>query len=182
MVECTLFTDPFLPLHKAHRLADNVEEFLIQKFKYIESVFIHIEPMNKGPYKALIPTKEKNGLGSIVYSSYGKAPFFAIIFFLNNEILSIQFIENVFVNMTRFKGIWILKSLESHKLDILFTSEIGELPMFILKEKYIDVYQIKEGLTIIETIEKFNKKVLKKITKPTHFLGKLHNATNQGGI
>ncbi|KJR43538.1 cation diffusion facilitator family transporter, partial [Candidatus Magnetoovum chiemensis] len=46
MVECVIATKPSLPLYKAHELADKVEDIIEKDHKQIESVFIHVEPMN----------------------------------------------------------------------------------------------------------------------------------------
>jgi predicted Fe-Mo cluster-binding NifX family protein len=168
MVECRIFTSSTLPLYKSHELADKVEDFIEQNYSHIESVFVHVEPAREEVVTAIIPVREIEGLRSRVYGHFGRSPYF-IIMKLHGEDTEIEdFYMNEFLEEKRHIGIKVIKAVISHKLDILFTSRIGELSFYMLKENFVDIYQIRADQTVEEVLELYRRGALKKITKPTH--------------
>jgi len=170
LVECRIFTSSTLPLYKSHELADKVEDFIEQKYSHIESVFVHVEPAREEVVTAIIPVSEIEGLHSRVHGQFGRSPYF-IIMKLHGEHTEIEdFYMNEFLTEKRHIGIKVIKAVINHKLDILFTSRIGELSFYMLKENFVDIYQISAGHTVQEVLELYRHGALKKITRPTHLL------------
>lgn len=57
-VDCSIATNPSLPVHKVHVLADEVERVIKSKHAHTDSVFVHVEPSAKTVLSAIIPVKE----------------------------------------------------------------------------------------------------------------------------
>jgi len=168
MVECKIETSPTLPLYRAHELANKAEDFIGKNYEHIESVFIHVEPSKKKTVSAIIPVKDMNALDSKVYGHFGRSPYY-IILRLNDKNTEIEdFYYNEFLGEKKHIGIKVIKAVIKYKLDLLFTSRIGELSFYMLKDNFIDIYKIKEDFTVKETIEKYQNGQLEQITAPTH--------------
>ena len=168
MVECKIATSPTLPLYKAHELANKAEEFIMSHCKHIESVFIHVEPSKEKMVSAIIPVNTINGLDSKVHGHFGRAPYY-IILRLHDEIVEIEdFYYNQFLGEAKHIGVKVIKNVIKHKLDLLFTSQIGEISFHMLKDNFVDIYRVEEGLTVREILERYHKEHLEEITMPTH--------------
>jgi len=168
MVECKIGTSPTLPLYRAHELADKTEEYIIEHYEHIESVFIHVEPFRDNIVSAIIPVKDINGLDSKVHGHFGRAPYFIIVRLSDKEIEIEDFYNNEFLNERKHIGVKVIKAVIRYKLDLLFTSRIGELSFYMLKDNFVDIYKIEEGLTVKEAIERYRDKRSRLITAPTH--------------
>jgi cation diffusion facilitator family transporter len=168
MVDCRILTSSTLPLYKAHELADKVEGFIEQSYSNIESVFVHVEPAREEVVTAIVPVREIDGLNSRVYGHFGRSPYFIILKLRGNDTGIEDFYINQFLKAKRHIGIKVIKAVISHKLDVLFTSRIGEISFYMLKENFVDIFRIREGQNVQEVLELYRSGSLKKITKPTH--------------
>ena len=168
MVECNIETSPLLPLYRAHELADKAEECILKNNEHIESVFIHIEPSKEKIVSAIIPVREINGLSSKVYGHFGRAPYFIIIKLNEGNAEIEDFYYNEFLKEKKYIGMKVIKTVVKYKLDLLFTSSIGEISFYMLKDNFIDIYKIKENLTVKEIIDKYHTGKLTPIMAPTH--------------
>ena len=168
MVECKIMTSPSLALYKAHELADKVEKYIIENHENIESIFIHVEPAKEKTISAIIPVKDIKGLDSEIYSHFGRAPYFIILRLDNDDINIEDFYCNEFLGEKKYIGIKVIKAVIKYKLDMLFTSQIGEISFYMLKDNFVDIYNIEKGLTAREVIAKYRAGRLKRITEPTH--------------
>ncbi|MCK4803734.1 MAG: cation transporter, partial [Spirochaetes bacterium] len=168
MIECKIETSPNLPLYRAHELADKVENFIVRNHEHIESVFIHIEPAEEKIISAIIPVKNINGLDSEVYGHFGRAPYFIILKIDEDKTEIEDFYNNEFLKEKKHIGIKVIKAVIRYKLNLLFTSQIGEISYYMLKDSFVDIYKIEEGFTAGEVIEKYRRHKLKQITAPTH--------------
>ncbi|MEA1928783.1 MAG: cation diffusion facilitator family transporter [Candidatus Auribacterota bacterium] len=168
MVECTILTDPSLPLFRSHELADKIEDFIRENYAYIESVFIHVEPLQQKVVSAIIPVKDVNLLDSTVFDHFGRAPFYIIVKIHDDRTEIEDFYYNEFLGEDKHIGLKVIKTVISYKLDILFTPEIGEISFYMLKENFVDIYQVTDGLKVSEVIDKYRRQQLKKIVSPTH--------------
>jgi cation diffusion facilitator family transporter len=176
MVECKIETSPSLPLYKAHELANKAEDYIIENYKHIESVFIHVEPSREKVVSAIIPVKDINGLDSKVHGHFGRAPYFAVLRLNNNnnntEIEDFYF--NEFLGEKKHIGIKVIKAIIKYKIDLLFTSKIGEISFYMLKENFVDIYKAEEDLSIREIVENYRNNQLEQITSPTHSVEEAH--------
>lgn len=170
MVECNIETSPTLPLYRAHELADRTEKFISENYEHVESVFIHVEPSEKKTISALIPVKDINGMDSIVEGHFGRAPYFVILKINGKNIEIEDFYYNEYLNEKKHIGVKVIKTVIRYKLDILFTSQIGEISFYMLKDSFVDIYKIEEGLSVNEVMEGYFNNKFEKILKPTHSL------------
>ena len=168
MVECTILTDPSLPLFRSHELADKIEDFITKNYKHIESVFIHVEPLRQKVVSAIIPVKEINRLDSMVYGHFGRAPFYIIVKIHDDRTEIEDFYYNEFLGEEKHIGLKVIKAVIHYKLDVLFTPQIGEISFYMLKDNFVDIYKIHDGLKVSEVIEKYRNHQLEKIISPTH--------------
>jgi cation diffusion facilitator family transporter len=170
MVECKIMTSPELALYKAHGLADEVERYVTRNYENVESVFIHVEPVKEKAILAIIPVKEINGLDSEVHDHFGRAPYFLILR-LDGENIDIEdFYYNEFIGEKKHIGVKVIRAVIKYKLDMLFTSQIGEISFHMLKDNFVDIYSIEEGITARDAITKYRKGKLKAVTAPTHLV------------
>ena len=107
-------------------------------------------------------------MSSHVYGHFGRAPYFIIVRFNENDLEIEDFYYNEFLDEKKHIGIKVIKAIIKYKLDVLFASQIGEISFYMLKDKFIDIYEIEEGATLKEVIEKYRGNQLKQITAPTH--------------
>ncbi len=177
MVECQIYTSPLLPLYRAHELADKAEHLITDKYEYIESVFIHVEPSKEKVTSAIIPVRDINGLDSKVHGHFGRSPYYIILRITDDNIEIEDFYYNEFLKEKKYIGIKVIKAVIKYKLDLLFTSRIGEISFYMLKDNFVDIYKIEEGLSVKEVIEKYRKKQVEKITAPTHPIEESESAT-----
>ncbi|NOX97564.1 MAG: cation diffusion facilitator family transporter [Nitrospirae bacterium] len=168
MVECKIATSPSLPLYRAHELANKAEKFITKNYEHIESVFIHVEPSREKIISAIIPVRDINGLDSKVYGHFGRAPYFIILRLSDNEIRIEDFYYNKFLEEKRHVGVKVIKAVIKYKIDLLFTSQIGEISFYMLKDNFVDIYRIEEGLTAKEVIERYRSNQAEQVIKPTH--------------
>ncbi|MBN1526414.1 MAG: cation diffusion facilitator family transporter [Candidatus Omnitrophica bacterium] len=176
MIECKIETSPTLSLYRAHELAGKAEEFITKNYARVESVFIHVEPSKEKTVSAVVPVKNIDGLGSKVHGHFGRAPYY-IILRLNDTGVEIEdFYYNEFLNETKHIGVKVIKAVIKHKLDLLFTSRIGELSFYMLKDSFVDIYKINEDSVVKEVIEKYRDNQLEQIVAPTHSLDESESA------
>ena len=176
MVECKIETSPSLPLYKAHELANKAEDYIVGNYKHIESVLIHVEPSREKVISAIIPVKDINGMDSKVHGHFGRAPYFAVLR-LNtnsNDIEIEDFYFNEFLGEKKHIGIKVIKAIVKYKIDLLFTSKIGEISFYMLKDNFVDIYKSEEDSSIKEIVENYRNNQLEQITSPTHSVEESH--------
>jgi cation diffusion facilitator family transporter len=176
MVECKIETSPSLPLYKAHELASKAEDYIIENYKHIESVFIHVEPSKKKVISAIIPVKDINGLDSKVHGHFGRAPYFVVLKLSDNSnnVEIEDFYFNEFLGEKKHIGIKVIKAIIKYKIDLLFTSRIGEISFYMLKDNFVDIYKVEEDSSMRNIIEKYHNNKLEQITSPTHSVEETH--------
>jgi len=172
MVECKIETSPLLPLYRAHELANKVENFISERYEHIESVFIHVEPSKEKIISAIIPVKDINGLESRVHGHFGRAPYYMILRLNDGNVEIEDFYYNEFLGEKKHIGVKVIKAVIKYKLDVLFTSRIGEISFYMLKENFVDIYKIEEDLSVSKIIKQYRSNQLEEILKPTHSVEK----------
>ncbi len=168
MVECKILTSPSLSLYKAHALADKVEDHITNNFKHIESVFIHVEPSKENFVSAIVPVQDINGMDSKVHGHFGRAPYFVILKITDENVEIEDFYYNEFLGEKKHVGVKVIKAVIWHKLDLLFTSRIGEISFHMLRDNFVDIYKTDEGLSVEDIIKKYRNQEIEQITEPTH--------------
>ncbi|MCI0513710.1 cation diffusion facilitator family transporter [candidate division KSB1 bacterium] len=169
MVELKFTTNPSITVYQAHSIADEIETIIQQKFTSVESVFIHTEPFRKKRVRAIVPVSELKGLDSTVYAHFGRAPYFVILKMNDAEIEIEDFYLNEFLDRKQHIGLNVVKVIINYDLDLLFTNHIGEISFYMLKENFIDIYQVMDdNLTVQQVISLYQQNKLPRIIKPTH--------------
>jgi len=169
MVELKFATNPSISIYQAHTIADEVERQVLRKFTTVESVFVHVEPSQQKRVRAIIPVSEINGLDSKVYGHFGRAPYLVIVSIDESEAVIEDFYLNEFLDRKQHIGLNVVKMIIPYGLDMLFTNRIGEISFYMLKENFIDIYQIlDENMTVKTVIELYRQNGLPRILNPTH--------------
>jgi cation diffusion facilitator family transporter len=170
LVDCTFEASPQLSLYKAHELANQVEEAIIRQHRDVDTVFVHVEPYRGSSLAALVPVTAVNGLDSPIHDHFGRAPYFALIRFDEEQITVEDFYFNEFLHEKLHIGVKIIKAIAASGIDILFTRHIGELAFSLLKERFVDIYQVEENLTIRQLVVAYRQERLPRLHAPTHGL------------
>jgi len=169
MVELKFTTNPSITIYQAQIICDEIEQEISQQFNTVESVFVHIDPSLQKRVKAIIPVNDINGLASKIYGHFGRAPYFVILSIDENDVIIEDFYLNEFLERKQHIGLNVVKVLIQYDLDMLFTNKIGEISFYILKDNFIDIYQIEnEAITVNEVIELYRQNSLSRILQPTH--------------
>jgi cation diffusion facilitator family transporter len=168
LVECEIATHPSIPVYQAHDLADRIENLIKDSYKQIDSVFVHVEPSKKDVLSAIIPVEEVNGLNSRVHGHFGRAPYFIILRLDGDNVEIEDFYYNEFIKEKDriHLAIEVIKAVIKHNLDIVFTSKIGEIAFYMLKDNFVNIYKAEEGSTVHQVIEKYRNNQVDKITEP----------------
>ena len=168
MVECVIATRPSLSLYKTHELADKVEDFIAKNYAQIESVFIHVEPTKAEIVSAIIPVRNIAGLDSEIHGHFARAPFFAVLTLNDNRVDIEDFYNNEFLDEQKHIGVKVARVIVKYKIDLLFTSNIGEISFHVLKDNLVDIYKAQEGLSVNEIINSYRLDLLQPLNYPTH--------------
>lgn len=170
MVECVIETKSSLPLYKAHELADKVEKNIEKNYRQIESVFIHMEPMNEKTLLAMLPVRNIDGIESELHGHFARAPYFAVLKLKDKQIQIEDFYTNEFLSEKKHIGVKIARIAIANKIDVLFTESIGEISFHMLKDNLVDIYMAKEGITVREIINNYHCNKLQPLTAPSHLI------------
>jgi len=185
MVDCTIETSPHLSLYKAHELADQVEDFIVDEYRDIDTVFVHVEPFREEVLSALVPVTGVNGLDSVIHEHFGRAPYFALVRIDERNVELDDFYYNEFLDEKLHIGVKIIKAVSAAGIDMLFTKQIGELSFSLLKERFVDIYQVEGIPTIREIVASYRHDKLHRLHEPTHTLensetGRLLEPSHEG--
>jgi predicted Fe-Mo cluster-binding NifX family protein len=112
----------------------------------MEAVFIHVEPEKEKTVSAIIPVEEINNLDSKVYGHFGRAPYYLILSLSDNDILIENFYYNEFLDAKKHIGLKVIRAVIKYKLDLLFTSTIGEISFYMLKDNFVDILRLKKDV------------------------------------
>jgi len=170
MVDCIIETSPNLTLYKAHELADRVEDSIVEKYRHIDTVFVHVEPYRQESLSILIPVTAANGLESVVHEHFGRAPYFPFVRLDRDDEVLEDFYYNEFLDEKLHIGVKIIKAISSSVIDILCTKQIGELAFSLLKERFVDIYLVEGSPTVRGVVAAWRENRLPKLHAPTHGL------------
>lgn len=176
MIECEIQISPTLPLYRAHELADKAEKSIMKSYGSIESVFIHLKPSRQKTVSAIIPVKDINGMESRIHGHFGRAPYYIILKLTDTDTEIEDFYYNEFLHEKKHIGIKVIKAVIKYKLDLLFTSRIGELSFYMLKDNFVDIYKAEENTSVKDIVEGYRKNKIDKIISPTHPLEESQSA------
>ena len=78
---------------------------------------------------AIFPVGDVNGLDSKMHGHFGRAPYFVI-------------------DQKMHIGVKLARIIISYKIDLLFTSAIGEISFHMLKDNFVDIFKVEKGLSV----------------------------------
>jgi cation diffusion facilitator family transporter len=168
MVECVIYTHPTLSLYRAHELADKAEQAIAAHCPHVESVFVHVEPLRDRLRSAIVPVSEINGMQSRVHGHFGRAPYFMLLRLNEHEVEIEDFYFNEFLDKPKFIGLKVIKAIVAYRVDLLFTSRVGEISFYMLRDNFVDIYAVDENQTVQQVVDRFRTDSLQAITQPTH--------------
>ena len=119
------------------------------------SLVVHIEPVKREVHRVAIPVDAIEGLGSIVSSPFGSAPFFMFV------DLGSKGIERWFtkghpaVGLEKKRGVVVTEILIGEDVTMVLSDELGEGPFHILRDSYVGVYAIVSGGLVRDSLDLF---------------------------
>ena len=166
-VDLTFSTNRSVSLQKAHAMADKVESHIVETYKTIESVFIHIEPVQEDTLTVAVPVEEAEGMTSRLNPHFAKAPYFAIVEKRGEAFEIVRFAPNEHRKKLFHMGTNISKILLGHRIDVLITERIGEISYHWLGDNCIDIYRTR-AKTLGEALDAFREGRLERLATATH--------------
>jgi cation diffusion facilitator family transporter len=167
MVECTIATKASLPLYKAHELADQAEATILQRYRQVESVHIHVEPSRDSTVTAIAPVAELGALDSALFGHFARAPFFVILRIGTEGVEIEDFYLNEFLQQKEHVGLQVFKAIVRYRLDVVFTERIGEIAFSLLKNSFVDVYSCPGGVSVREAVRRYRAGLLAPLSSAT---------------
>jgi cation diffusion facilitator family transporter len=169
MIECEIATRPSVSVYKAHELADTIEDLISREYAEVESVFVHVEPSRRRMLSVIMPVREINGLDSRIYGHFGRAPYFIILTVDDKGDVRIEdFYYNEFLGEKDriHVGVKVIKAVIVHRLDVVFTSKMGEISFHMLKDQFVDVLKAEENATVRETMDRYRRGEIEPFATP----------------
>lgn len=171
MIDLKIEVSPSATVYAANELNEEITKRILENIDNIDEVIVDVKPAKNEIYRAVVPVVSSNGLRSIVFPHFGRSRYYAIVKITGfcNDIEIEDFYLNEFFDGEKHVGLNVVKSLINFNVDIIFTSMIGEISFYILKDNMIDIYKIEDDeKTIKDVIDAFLGGKLNKITNPTH--------------
>lgn len=175
MGEVTIGVDQRLPVEQAHRISEEVERRVKEEIPSVESLIIHIEPKKQKRLRVAIPVLEDRGMGSPVTLHFGEAPFFLFVDVEGKSIHRWFTRHNPALGLDRKRGVTISELIVGEDTTTLLTAEIGEGPYHILRDSFVEIYELLEKATVEEAVNIFLEGKLERIEKASE--GKNSNTT-----
>jgi len=140
-----------------------VERRVKEKMPFIESFIVHIEPQEQLTLRIAIPIQEDRGLASPVTRHFGEAPYFLFVDVEERSVERWVTKRNPGLELERRRGITITDLITEEKTTTLLTSKIGEGPFHILRDTFVEIYEIIDKATADEAVNTFLEGKLKRM-------------------
>jgi predicted Fe-Mo cluster-binding NifX family protein len=155
-----------LSVERAHAIAEEVERKAKQECAELETLVIHMEPAKRKKFRIAIPIEEDKGLESTPNRHFGSASHFIIIEIDQGQIKNWTVKPNPGAELSKKRGINSADFLISEGVNILLAREMGEGPFHVLRDGFVEIYNLISGSKIREIIEDFLKSKLEKVVSP----------------
>jgi predicted Fe-Mo cluster-binding NifX family protein len=168
--EVTIGVDQRLPVEQAHRISEEVELRVKEEIPSVESLIIHIEPQRQESRRVVIPVLEDKGMDSPVTPHFGEAPYFLFVDLEGESIHRWFTRHNPALMLDRKRGVTVSELINEEDTTTLLTAEIGEGPFHILRDSFIEIYELPEKTTVKEAVNIYLKGKLKRmeLTREAH--------------
>lgn len=165
--EMHLEVDRGLAVIRAHKIADEIEEKVKRKFGDVESLTIHIEPVERKAIKVAIPLAEAKGIESNIETHFGKAPYFLIANIEEDKIKEARVVKNLALDLSKGKGVKIAIFLAEQGIDAILVKSIDSASFHIFKDKLIKIYSVPKGFNVRQALKMLISNKLKLLKEPT---------------
>lgn len=160
----------FVDVGTAHEISQNIEKKIKKEIGQIDSFTIHIEPYKTRKQKLVIPIQNRDGLNSKIVDHFGRANHFMFITLEENRMQSHYIKDNPHRTRKVRAGLFAAHEIAKDKVDVLITSQIGEISFHSLRGHLVDIYLTK-GRVVKDAIDDFVNKKLERLTEPTRKIG-----------
>ena len=165
MGEVVIGVDQRLPVEQAHRISEEVERRVKEEIPSVESLIIHIEPKKQESLRMAIPVLEDRGMDSPVTPHFGEAPFFLFVDVEGKSIQRWYTRDNPALGLDRKRGVTVSELIIGEDATTLLTAEIGEGPYHILRDSFVEIYELPEKATVGELVKIFLEGKLERLEK-----------------
>jgi len=154
-----------LPVDQAHQIADQIEAVVKKAFPKIESLSVHLEPLISEFSHLVLPIKERIGLDSPLFPTFGRTPHLLFVNLKKGKVKGFYFLKNPYASKKTKAGLQTSNLVIKQKSGVVLTLKIGEIAFNALQANLIDVYQFK-GKIAQEAINDFIEGKLSLLVKP----------------
>ena len=152
---------------RGHEVAHHVERNVREAIPQIEMLTVHLEPFRPETQVVAVPA-EGNTADVGISDHFGRARFFAIATVSHKGVTLDTFIENTVRDKPARAGLAAIKEiLQSHKVDVVITREIGEIAFHTLRDRYIEIRSAPRT-TVRGALDRFAAGELVALEQPTH--------------
>ena len=167
MGQLNLVLDEKLNIEDAHRISENVERQVKERFPEVESLQIQIEPKRRRKLRVGIPVIDDGGMDSRISPDFSEAPYILIVDIDDGRVVRWVTLPNPGVSLERKRGIATSHLLIDEKITTLLVMHIGEGPYHMLNGAYINLYHLPEIIVAAEALRKHNSADLKMLNAPS---------------
>ncbi len=154
--EVTILVPEGLSVDKAHRLSHMVEDAVKKRISSLESLVVHIEPIERESNRVAMPINVDAGLDSIVSEHFGSAPFFIFVDVGPEGFERWYTKKNPGLELEKKRGVAVTDMLAGEETTVLLSDELGEGPFHILRDNFVGVYPIEGGISVHDAVELFS--------------------------
>jgi cation diffusion facilitator family transporter len=120
-IEVEIVLNKDMPLSQINSLKSKLSKKIKSEFPKIFKVIIVPETEAKPTTKIAVPLAKNENLESPVFDHYGEAPYFALLEFEEDSLVSYEIVPNKFKDKEKRKGILISDWLSAEKIDKVYT-------------------------------------------------------------
>jgi len=161
--ELTIGVDQRLSVEQAHRLSEEIEKRAKEKLSAIESLLVHIEPQEQTRLRIAIPILEDRGMNSQSTPHFGSAPFFLFVDIEDGSIQSWMTRSNPGRSLERKRGVTTSDLLMHENVNTLLTGSLGAGPFHILRDSFIEIYELPEKIKASNAVKDFLERRLERM-------------------
>jgi len=121
----------------------------------LESLVVHIEPVEREKHRLALPVNGDGGLDSLVSAHFGSAPFFMFVDVGVDGIERWFTKDNPAAGLEKKRGVVVTEMLVGEDVTVVLSDELGEGPFHILRDSYVGVYPVSSGMLVRGAVDLF---------------------------
>jgi len=151
--EVTILVPQGLDVDKAHRLSHLVEDKVREGVPSLESLVVHIEPMEHEMHRVALPIVDDAGMNSSVSEHFGSAPFYLFVDVDGDGVKRWYTRENKAASLERKRGITVTNMIVEEDATVLLSDELGDGPFHVLRDNFIGTYPVAGGTSVRDALD-----------------------------